>query len=153
MKELTETCYLRKTILQYHGHAPENWENVLKKIAIFLEDMAADGNVNNLVNTTIHHSAFRKTINANFSGNNTHPSCSVSPAQVQTDKKSLNVSSPIGNSMRAYIWHCYITCKKKSKIGKHFWNLWICWKKLILFSKNSKSWGNCYYQLPFGYSS
>ena len=27
-----------------------------------MEDMAVDGNINNLVNTTAHHSAFGKTI-------------------------------------------------------------------------------------------
>ena len=61
--------------------------------------MAADGNVNNLVNTIVHHPAFRETINAILTGSNTHPSSSVSPASVQTDNRSTNVTSPIGSSI------------------------------------------------------
>ena len=67
-------------------------------IAIFLENMAADGNVNNLVNTIVYHPAFRETINAILTGSNTHPSSSVSPASVQTDNRSTNVTSPIGST-------------------------------------------------------
>ena len=61
--------------------------------------MAADGNVNNLANTVVHHPAFRETINAILTGSNTQPSSSVSPASVQTDNRSTNVTSPIGSSI------------------------------------------------------
>ena len=61
--------------------------------------MDADGNVNNLVNTIVHHPAFRETINAILSGSNTQPSSSVSPATDQTDNRSTNVTSPFGTSI------------------------------------------------------
>ena len=61
--------------------------------------MAADGNVNDLVNTIVHHPAFRETINAILTGSNTQPNNSVSPASVQTDNRSTNVTSPIGSSI------------------------------------------------------
>ena len=60
--------------------------------------MAADGNVNNLVNTIVYHPAFRETINVILTGSNTQTSCSVSPASVQTDNRSTNVTSPIGST-------------------------------------------------------
>ena len=61
--------------------------------------MAADGNVNNLVNTIVHHPAFRETVNAILSGSNTQPSSSVRLATDQTDNRSTNVTSPFGSSI------------------------------------------------------
>ena len=61
--------------------------------------MAADGNVNNLVNTIVHHPAFRETTNAILSVSSTQPNSSVSPATIQTDNRSTNVTSPIGSNI------------------------------------------------------
>ena len=60
--------------------------------------MASDGNVNNLVNTIVHHPGFRETINAILSGSSTQPSSSLSSATIQTDNRSTNVTSPIGSN-------------------------------------------------------
>ena len=61
--------------------------------------MDADGNVNNLVNTIVHHPVFKETINAILSVSNTQPSTSVSPATDQTDNRSTNVTSHFGSSI------------------------------------------------------
>ena len=69
-------------------------------MAIFLDNMAINGNVNNIVNTIVHHTASRETINAILSCSNTQLSSSVSPATLQTDNRRTNVTSPIGSSIR-----------------------------------------------------
>ena len=61
--------------------------------------MAADGNVNNLGNTIVHHLAFREATNAILTGSNTQPHSSVSPVSVQTDNRSTNITSPIGSNI------------------------------------------------------
>ena len=61
--------------------------------------MTINGNVNDIVNTIVHHTAFRETINAILSCSNTQTSSSVSPATLQTDNRQKNVTSLIGSSI------------------------------------------------------
>ena len=96
-KGILDICYLRKTVAQYHTYALENWKNNVLKIAIFLDNMAINGNVSNIVNTLVR--ASRETINAILSYSNTQLSSSISPATLQTDNRRTNVTSPIGSSL------------------------------------------------------
>ena len=59
---MRKKLFLHKTVVHNHRQAPGKLKKRAKKIATFLEIMAADGNVNNLVNTIAHHPAFRETI-------------------------------------------------------------------------------------------
>ena len=79
-KCVLDIYYLLKANAHCHRYAPETEKNRACKIAIFLENMAADRNVNNFTKTIVHHPAFRETIKAILSGSNTRPSSSVCPA-------------------------------------------------------------------------
>ena len=68
--------------------------------------MVADENVNNLLDTIIHHPALRETINAILSGSKTQLRRSASPATDRTKNRSTNVTSPFGSSI-------YITGKNQ----------------------------------------
>ena len=60
--------------------------------------MVCDENINNLVNTIVHQSAFRETINAILSGSNTQPSSFVSLAT------SLPISSQYSPSVSNFVF-------------------------------------------------
>ena len=62
-------------------------------------NMVADENVNNLLDTFIHHPALRETINVILSGSKTQLRSSASPAADQTKNRSTNVTIPFGSSI------------------------------------------------------
>ena len=61
--------------------------------------MVADENVNNLLDTFIHHPALGETINAILSGSKTQLRSPTSPAANQTKNRSTNVTIPFGSSI------------------------------------------------------
>ena len=64
-----------------------------------MKSKAVDENVNNLLNTTVHHPVLRETINEILTGSNTQPGSSVSPSTIQNDNRSTNVTSPTVTSI------------------------------------------------------